>query len=468
MNDSKLIQLLKTFSRHEVSGFEKYSNSGLSRSTNESKKLWKLLVKHYPAFDAPLEKEQLYRKIAPGKAYDDKQMRYIIYDLNKGLEQYITCRSLLNAQDTYSVVLQKELSKRNCSRALSDELSRSREILQKETVHDQDHLYNIYRNEFNTLIWETQQLKRTQKESMERVLDALDRFYLSVKLQLSCEIYNVQNVLAVKYNTFLLDEIILHLDKHPYEGTPLIAVYFTVYLTLTSPDSDKYFDKLTTLLKQLEKKLSPHDLRDAYQYVFNYCIRKINKGEPQYMERLFDAYKTTLANKVLMDKGTLSQWDFKNIVTIALKLKKYSWAIDLIHRYKQFIPSNERENAWCYNLANVYFHTKEFSKAISLLQKVEFTDLYYQLDTRAILLKIYFEMEETEGFTYHVSAFKMFLRRNKKVSEYQRNIYKNLVSFSSKAFRMREKGKSMLVLKQKAEETKQIADYNWLITQLAG
>jgi hypothetical protein len=466
MKDNKLIQLLKSLNKFEVAGFEKYLESGLVRNTPAGSKLWNILKDHHPAFEIPFDKEQLYKKIEPRRKYDDKQMRYIFYDLNKALEQYIACKAFLDNMNNYSVTLQDELLKRNCGRSLSDELQRHKALLEKETIHDQHYLYYNYRNEFNSLVWETRQLKRTGKESMEKVMDALDRFYLSVKLQLSSEIYNVQNVLSVKYHTFLLDEIIQHLDKHPYEDSPLIAVYFTVYLTLTAENSDAHFDKLTHLLRQYENRLSPHDLRDAYQYVFNYCIRQINKGDPKYMERLFEAYNTTLENKVLLDKGTLSQWDFKNIVTVSLKLKKYEWAVKFIHDHKHLISANERENAYRYNLANVYFNTKQFSKAIGLLQKVEFTDLYYQLDTRAMLLKIYYEMAEAEGFIYHVSAFKMFLRRNKKVSDYQRNIYKNLVSLSSKAFRLRERGKSTAPIRKKAEEIKQIADYNWLMSQL--
>jgi hypothetical protein len=93
---------------------------------------------------------------------------------------------------------------------------------------------------------------------------------------------------------------------------------------------------------------------------------------------------------------------------------------------------------------------------------VNFTDAYYQLDTRAIILKIYFELEDEEALFYHVTAFKTFLRRNRVISDYQRTIYKNLVMFTARLVKLGTDKKGWLALKKEVEEVKQIADIQWL------
>jgi hypothetical protein len=246
----------------------------------------------------------------------------------------------------------------------------------------------------------------------------------------------------------------------------LIDLYFQIYSTLTSSDPDIHFKNLKKLLRSHQNELNENDKRDAFQYFFNYCIKRINKGEPEFMKELFNGYKEALENKAMFHKGKLSQWDYKNIATIGYKLCEYKWVKQFLRTYKSHLPEAEKENAWHYNRANYLFQTKKYAEAVSLLQKVNFTDLYYQLDTRAILLKIYFETEEVNAFMYHVSAFKMFLRRNTRISEYQRTIYKNLVDFTGKAFRLRVKGKSTELLTKQLNETKQVADFNWLMNQL--
>ena len=109
-----------------------------------------------------------------------------------------------------------------------------------------------------------------------------------------------------------------------------------------------------------------------------------------------------------------------------------------------------------------FFYKGEMEKALKTLQKVSFTDPYYQLDTRSMMLKIYFELNEYDVFFYHATAFLTYLRRNTKISEYQKTIYNNLVKFTSKIMRAGTETKRLKVLQKQIEEVKQIADINWL------
>ena len=64
---------------------------------------------------------------------------------------------------------------------------------------------------------------------------------------------------------------------------------------------------------------------------------------------------------------------------------------DFIELHLHHLPPNERDNAHTYNSAMLCYYRKQYRQAVKLLQTVEFTDLYYQLDARSILLKVYFE-----------------------------------------------------------------------------
>jgi hypothetical protein len=97
---------------------------------------------------------------------------------------------------------------------------------------------------------------------------------------------------------------------------------------------------------------------------------------------------------------------------------------------------------------------------------VEFSDVYYQLDSKSILLKTYFELEETESFFYHASAFRVFLKRNKLVSDYQRTIYLNLIRYASQLMRAEGQQKKIAVIKKKIETNRNIADLNWLLGKI--
>ena len=366
----------------------------------------------------------------------------------------------------HAQVLTRELASRKAVKAYNTHRLSFETEKSSSPLRDISYYQHCYESELIHLVHATAGMKREEKSNIGETVEYLDRFYLARKLQLCCEIFNVRNVLSVEYKVFLLDEILSHLKNKSYEDTPVIRIYYQVLMTLLESENENHFHNLRRLLEIHAGKFSLKELREMYQYVLNYCIKKINLGEIAWQKTLFEIYKITIENKALMAEGHLSHWDYKNIVTISLRLKEYDWANHFIHHYKKELLPAERENAFTYNLANLHFNTGEYSKAMKLLQKVEFTDVYYQLDSKSILLKTYFELEETESFFYHATAFRVFLRRNKLISDYQRTIYLNLIRYSSQLLRAIGVKRKVNIIKKKIEENKNIADLNWLLKKL--
>ena len=412
------------------------------------------------------DKRMIFKTCFPGEKFNDQQYRYLATDMVYRLEKFIAQRGFEKDQLLYAQVLKKELAARKAVKAYNAHRLAFEEIKAGSDHRDIPYYQHCYESEFIHLAKATAGMKRDEKSNIGEVVEYLDRFYLARKLQLCCEIFNVRNVLSVEYRVFLLEEILSHLRNKSYADTPVILVYFRILMTLLESENEDHFHQLRKLLKTHESKFKVNELREMYQYVLNYCIKKINLGNISWQKTLFEIYKITIENKVLMSEGHLSHWDYKNIVTISLRQKEYDWCRNFIEKNKTFLLSAERENAYIYNLANLYFSAGEYSRSLKLLQQVEFSDVYYQLDSKSILLKTYFEMEEKESFFYHATAFKTFLQRNKLVSDYQRTIYLNLIKFASRLLRAEGNKKKIDMLKKKVEENRNIADLQWLLRKL--
>lgn len=109
-----------------------------------------------------------------------------------------------------------------------------------------------------------------------------------------------------------------------------------------------------------------------------------------------------------------------------------------------------------------------------LLREVEFTDIFYNLDAKVMLLKIYYELEEDEAFLSLAASFKIFLSRTRLINENTRNLYMNLLAFTSKLYTMRmkhifRKGKAFQLklreLKDKTENNS-VANSRWLVGKI--
>ena len=151
----------------------------------------------------------------------------------------------------------------------------------------------------------------------------------------------------------------------------------------------------------------------------------------------------------------------------ALRQGQYAWALDFIKKYKEKIEEVHRENAYTYNLAKYYFYVKEYSKVMKLLNAVEYEDVFYNLDSKAMLLKTYYECNDVRSLFSLMDSFKTYLQRNKLISPTHKEVYSNLVKFTRKLADIQPRHKEEIAkLRNEISHSEAIADVSWLQDKL--
>jgi len=398
--------------------------------------------------------------------YNDSRFRYLNSDLVMRLEEFILWRGNVKDERRREEVLLQEYGKRGSMKAWQSHFNQFDTYIKEEKVQDADFFSHAWEMEFTHLALMSAGKVVPDAAAITRAAGYLDRFYLIRKLQLCCEIFNVQNVFSQEHQVFLLDEILIHMKNRNYEDVPVIVIYYRILMTLRESENEDHYHTLRKLLREHESAVTTEELRDMYKYVLNYCIKKINLGNISWQGELFDIYRITVTNRVLMSEGFLSHRDFKNIVTIALRQNQVAWTGEFIEQFIHEVPPEERENAKLYNTANLLFHKRDYSGAIRVLQRVDFLDIFYDLDARSILLKTWFELDEQDSFEYHATAFRKFLKRNKSVSDYQRTIYENLIAFASRLMKAGTSASAIKKISSEISEKKNVADLRWLLAKI--
>ena len=115
-------------------------------------------------------------------------------------------------------------------------------------------------------------------------------------------------------------------------------------------------------------------------------------------------------------------------------------------------------------MAYLLFARKQFGKALTALLQFEFTDVFYALDSRTLQIKIYFELEETDALMSALEAFKVYLRRNRTISDSVRTIYMNFVRFVNRILSVPPSdSEKKQKLHEKILEAGNVADIRWLL-----
>ena len=295
----------------------------------------------------------------------------------------------------------------------------------------------------------------------------LDCYYWSNKLRMYSEALNNRSILNIDININLINELLEVVKGSTLIKVPAIAIYYHIIMAFQAPNEVQHFTSIIQLTDNHGDLFPQTELRSIYIFAQNYCIRKINSGNLEYYEQLFNIYKSLLEKEIIFINKQLTPSNYKNIVTVGLFVKDYDWIENFILNYNHRLPKMYRNSALTYNLANLFFNKKEFGKVIGQLQQMEYKDAFDSLSSRWLLLKTYYELRETDAFDALKDSFSIFIRRNKSLSERNKEKYLNAVRFISKIMRVAYfDKKSFEPLLQQLNDTRIIIDKRWLLAKL--
>lgn len=460
MINSKLISILKTFSKKEIKEFNQFIITPLFNKNNDVINLQSILNKHYPDFsNKNITHSEISKKLY--KQPDTKRLRYVMTDLTKLCEKFISFTNYCQEENQH---LLKAYQKRNLNKYFQQELNKKQHNLSELSFIRDDNYYQ-HQQEYSEISFQ-QTLANNNRNidtKLQDLVDNLDLYYLSKKLKYSCEIINRMNVLKVEYDIKLLNNLVEYIEDNDIKETPSISVYFKVLKTLQDPETENHYLELKLIIEQHLLRFKKEEQYDLYGYLQNYCIKQINGGNTKYLKELFENYSKMIENKVIIKNNKIEQFDFKNMVTVALRVKEYKWTENLIANFQHYLSKEHRTNATNYNKARLAFHQSNYKTCLNELLKVEFTDIYYSLDSRTLLLKTYYELNDFESALSIINSFKVFLKRDKKISEYQNITYSNFLVIALSLIQLNLGYKRDInKIETKLLGIKQIADSTWL------
>ena len=405
MKGSKLLDWLEMLDGKERQRLRKFVASPYFNAHGDHARLLDLLL------EGVSEKEVLWEGLYPGQVYDDLRLQV---ECLRGLRER-------GATELYSFVSRKY----------------ARRIAQSAPATADDFLTR-YLLEAEHNAWLEHSANRSGQSRLQQALDLLDDFYILSKLKYACTVLNNQRVVDQPLNNVLIPGLLAHLDQQGEAVPPLIRLYRLVYRLLSEEGGAgaAYGDLREALEANLEV-LPDVEARDLFAFAMNHCIGRINAGDGEYLGERLGMYGIALERGYLLEAGRLSPWDYKNITVTGLRLSEFGWVEKFIHAYRDRIAPEHRKNAFIYNLARLHFHRREYSESLRCLRELEFSDVFYGLDSRVMLLKLYYETSEVRSLDALIDSFRVFLHRNRLISDAHKANYLNLIRFVKKLSRLR-------------------------------
>jgi hypothetical protein len=305
---------------------------------------------------------------------------------------------------------------------------------------------------------------RSKAPNIESWSKSIDEQFLLQKLQVMAAAKSYQAFVKVNFNIHLQEEV---LQEASHDDRPtLIKAYLLTHKLQNNAEALEDFFALKKLIQNHLSDIAVNEAREICTLARNFCIRRINKADGQFYREIFQIYQLELKHHILLEQGELSPASYKNIVSTALYLDEYKWLESFINEYTPHLPKDHREPQYIFNLARLRFKQQQFQEVISLLSKVEYTDLLLTNSIKAMLCKAYYELDEYNALDSLLDSFRIFIRR-KGTMAYHQKVYLNFIKFLRKIMNMNPSDKAgKEKLQAELLATKDIIDQDWLMDKL--
>ncbi len=468
MQNTKVYSILQYFDRYQQNRLRKYITSPYFNKHPVLIELFELFIHYINKPGLPhLDKEEIWKKLTPDKPFDDVRFRKLLSELLKLVESYLAQQVYEENPLHQATYLIEAVGNLKMEKLYSSSMRTARRLSKQQLFKPANYYFYQYQIESNFYDLQNSELRRESITNYEAIINNLDSFFLAEKLRWYTSILSRKSFVTYDYNLLFIDEIIDHLKKYNYEKIPPVAIYYQIYLTQKETEIEEHYFKLKNLIEKYSLLFPINEANEIYSHAINYCISKVNQGNDKFLYEFLDINEDLLQKELLID-GELSPWKFQNIVTIALRVGRFDWTNTFIHTYKNTLPDIYRENAVTFNLARLYFYQKEHDKVLSLLQTVEYEDIGYNLNSKAMLLGTYYELDEIEALYTFTDTFRVFLGRNKNITPKRKRSYLNLIKYVRKLTKlMPGDKKAVQTLKKEIEQASEVNSKKWLNEKIA-
>lgn len=455
MNKSSVIDILKHFSEDDISNFNDFAISPFFNKNKSVNKLFVELKKYYPNFESDnLKKENIWKKIYPGKPFNYGVMKNLIHDLAKLLEEYITIFSFRNAvQRNYFLVeglISRQIFNLYQKKALYFERKKD-EFFKKSSSQLFYHVYSelnhlnlthSVNDKLSTKIAETEQKFIACKIAycLVQISRAFsDHIVLNVFKKEKHSKNNFSDIYFEIFKTKKIDEIISLLEKDFPNEYKILIIHRNMFLAYMNLKSFKHYIKFKESVfnfagsvSKTELKLLCHKLRNLI------AILRHNNVNDNLNHESMEIYEFMITENIFSHGGaTVSEVSFNNYVTYLAEFKEDVKLENFILKFADSVAGHNAANAYNYAMANLMFLRGKYEKSLDFILKLSNDYEKLKILIKTLQVKCYYELNDYESFISLYNSFKKFDHKNTFGIEHQQKNLLGMCGFVNKLFKLK-------------------------------
>lgn len=441
MHQIKALRILSTLNKEEYSEFEKFVNSPFFNRSNELIKFFYALNKYYPLFSSPrLTNENIYKKLHPGKSFNEGTLRNLFTDLGNLAEKFLGFIKYENSFD-FRLKLLSETNARN----LDKEFNKNYKSVYENNETMEDNFYKKNLNQFH-LVTELDSFNDRRKiipknYSRNTLNEPLFTFFLAEFLFERSSQYSINqsksgsekyDIVELFFDTIDIERLIDGMRKNKSTHYKDIEFYYSLFLTAQNKNGNFYdnFKKSYYLFQERINSMTKNAQYRMYIWMRNIINLNILSDDKELMKILFKLGKEMVEKElVLDDAGRMSTGMFVNLIHGAILVKELEWADKFLENKIDLIDEDAKYDFYNYYKAKILSRRKKYIESNEQLLKIDKEDILFKVDSKVLRMINFFELEYLETAFSQAETFRQFINRTEPLEGGRREKCLNFLKF---------------------------------------
>lgn len=381
-------------------------------------KIFNYYIRFYNRKKPPPKFEEAYEEIFGRTHENDSQLINLqngLSDLFLKLKDYLIQQKIRNSKFEKEFLWLQILEERGLHHQKNLQLERLKKVekgiqniwssVEKLKVYH----YEFFRNDF--------QKNNPKIDNLQKGLESLEEFYKSMKLKFSAEIINRKSILPAQEYNPQLDTFLPNFKEISLDNLSKNSELYLVLVHFLKDKSPIQYKRLDNFLKENHDTLHQDESLTTIIYMLNFLAGEIRSGKTKKMKDMFNLYKFSLEQKIIIKNGRIDSTPFNNIVNTACFQKEFDWVRNFIKSHKQYLKESTKEETASVAEITVLFKEKKYNKIYSIFKEIKFKNGLLKVSGTIHLLASLFESEESDKLFTTLDSFVKYLKTNKSIGK---------------------------------------------------
>lgn len=471
MHNTKLVTLLKSFSRQEISKFREFVSSPYFNKNKNVVSLCEAVTSHYPEFSpAEFTEANIYNKTFGKENPDYFKLRNVMSDLFSLAVDFLKISGIEKKDIDLEILLLNILHERKLDTLYLQREKKVNKTIEALASKDEDIYLNEYQLErINTAHHKFDGSSYTFNQ-IQTEFDSFLNYSLTGMLRMYSKMLHNRNHGNINFNMEMFEHIWGYVKDRVIESNPSYMIYRQIIMMELSK-SEEDFKKLVSLKEKYLEILPDEEHYYVLLVQNSFSAYMLKLGDESYYYERFKAFRDMFENR-FMDPHYVIFPNFISAFTSACMAEEYEWAEAFLKSAQNGIsPPDEKLNAVTYCKAFMAYRKKDFDNALKLFSKTNFKLYLMKVMVRSYSVRIYYEQDLFEQTINAIDSFRHYLKTEKLMDDKQKGshyeflrLLNKLAEFKLEGINKKNKADLKLLIKQIEKMTSNpLGTKNWLL-----